>query len=229
MLPTPAKFHYIFNLRDLSRIWEGMLHVQADEAGSTEHVLALWNHECCRVIADRFVNSEDWDWFNKAMVAVIHEELGSEASLPAEPYFVDFLREPPEPTGEEPEDADLEAPKVYEWVPSLDTLAQKLTQYMQQYNDMVRGGHMDLVFFKDAMVHLIKISRIIRTDRGNALLVGVGGSGKQSLTRLASFIAGYSTFQITLTRYSVLCTVPSALFYVPLLKFVKNLLKGVYI
>lgn len=37
-------------------------------------------------------------------------------AVPIEPYFVDFLRDAPEPTGDEPEDADLDAPKIYEQV-----------------------------------------------------------------------------------------------------------------
>ena len=50
--------------------------------------------------------------------------------------------------GEEAEDADLEAPKVYELVTSLDSLKDRLGSFIASYNEMVRGGHMDLVFFK---------------------------------------------------------------------------------
>ncbi|KAJ7340954.1 hypothetical protein JRQ81_004241, partial [Phrynocephalus forsythii] len=202
MLPTPSKFHYIFNLRDLSRIWQGMLTIKSEECSDIVTLLALFKHECTRVIADRFVCEEDENWFNNSFARVVDEHIDPTlvSEIQAEPYFVDFLREMPEPTGEEPEDFVFEAPKIYELIPSFEFLSEKLQFYQKQYNEAVRGGFLDLVFFKDAITHLVKISRIIRTACGNALLVGVGGSGKQSLSRLASFIAGYKIFQITLTR-----------------------------
>ncbi|XP_035754904.1 dynein heavy chain 5, axonemal-like [Egretta garzetta] len=198
MLPTPAKFHYIFNLRDLSRIWQGILTVTSEVCQSISVLVALFQHECRRVIADRFISQSDKDWFEDMMKKIASAEHSQNLfeDKSTELYFVDFLRDVPEATGDEPDDAELKAPKIYEPIPSLDYLAERLQMFMQQYNETIRGSKMDL----DAIIHLIKISRIIRTPQGNALLVGVGGSGKQSLTRLASYIAGYESFQITLTR-----------------------------
>jgi len=200
MLPTPAKFHYVFNLRDVSRIWEGILITNKDGVNTLDDLLSLWKHECLRVISDRFTNKKDVEWFEKRINALLVSDLGEEYEkrLVPDAYFVDFLRDAPEPTGAE--DEDLEAPKIYERIQSFEQLREKLLEYMGMYNETIRGAKMDLVFFKDCMIHMIRVSRIIRTPQGNALLVGVGGSGKQSVTRLATSIARYSIFQIQLSR-----------------------------
>uniref|UniRef100_A0A669PBP7 Dynein axonemal heavy chain 5 n=1 Tax=Phasianus colchicus TaxID=9054 RepID=A0A669PBP7_PHACC len=207
MLPTPAKFHYVFNLRDLSRIWQGMLNTTSEvinEPKVSAVLIKLWKHECKSVIADRFTTLEDVKWFDAAVAKLIEEEFEGKTTLlnpEIDAFFVDFLRDVPQRTGKaEKSEVDLRIPKIYEPVYCFHQLRNRLNVFLQTYNENVRGTGMDMVFFEDAMVHLVKISRVIRTPRGNALLVGVGGSGKQSLTRLASFIAGYDTFQIMLTR-----------------------------
>ncbi|KAL3317579.1 Dynein heavy chain 10, axonemal [Cichlidogyrus casuarinus] len=57
--PTPSKFHYIFNMRDLSRIYGGLCNMVVDKFTLPEHIIRLWRHEVSRVIMDRLINLDD--------------------------------------------------------------------------------------------------------------------------------------------------------------------------
>lgn len=87
--------------------------------------------------------------------------------------------------------------KLYDQFQGSDALTHRLHEGLNNYNEL--NAVMDLVLFEDAMKHVCKISRIIAAESGHALLVGVGGSGKQSLSRLASFITQYQTTGIMIS------------------------------
>ena len=93
--------------------------------------MSLWKNECMRVISDRFVSIDDEAWYVKIINRMVSEEISEEIAQSIEEplYFVDFLRynievllfdyklydrDAPEPTGEEGEDFDFSAPKIYE-------------------------------------------------------------------------------------------------------------------
>lgn len=204
-----SNFHYyIFNLGDLSRIFQGMLQGSNEVVKNNSNLLSLWKHESERVLQDKFSNDKDRAWFANCIKNILKEKYNEEVAnkIMKPRFYVDFMLDAPAPDESEiDEEADvdesaIQIPKVYEPIASFEELQNRLQFYLNQYNEVNRREPMSLVLFEFAMIHLMRISRIIRSERGNALLVGVGGSGKQSLTRLASFVAGYQTIKLTVTK-----------------------------
>lgn len=75
-----------------------------------------------------------------------------------------------------------------------------LEQTLQRYNQTPLMLTMDLVMFHDAVLNICRIVRVLRRPRGNLLLLGIGGSGRQSLVRLAAFLCDIVIFQIEIGR-----------------------------
>ena len=70
-----------------------------------------------------------------------------------------------------------------------------MNSYLEDYNSVSKKP-MNLVLFDFAIMHVLRICRILRMASGNAFLIGVGGSGRQSLSKLATFICDYGMVEI---------------------------------
>lgn len=189
MLPTPSKSHYTFNLRDMGKVIQGILQVNKANIGDIPQLVRLWLHETSRVFRDRLLEN-DRLWFDKMCVDKVKQEMGLDVVVGDSLLWGDYMS----PNDDKPY-SEIKATENADQ----QKLSDKLDEFLSEYN-MVYSNQMHLVFFRDAIAHLSRICRILRQPRGNALLVGVGGSGRQSLCRLGAFIAGYKCQSIEITR-----------------------------
>ncbi|KAF7401616.1 hypothetical protein HZH68_007436 [Vespula germanica] len=188
MLPTPAKMHYIFNLRDISKIFQGLLRSHKDHQYSVHTFLRLWLHETYRVFCDRFIDERDTEWF----LGQISELLGKYFELTITsicpdktiPLFGNFMN----------------AWNIYEDLVDIAAVRRHIEEQMDEYNASTGVVRLDLILFHDAVEHICRIVRVISQPRGNMLLVGIGGSGRQSVSRIAAYMCELTTFQIAVTK-----------------------------
>ena len=154
-------------------------------------------HEAFRVYKDRLITDADMRRFDEMFMdcAKKHFSGVEDFAKIIEPMIEDPLVHPNIFTSFCTATADDSAP--YLPIKGWEQLQKMLELKLGEYNDT--NAVMNLVLFFDAMDHVARCVRIIEQPRGNALLVGVGGSGKQSLARLAAFVCEYETFQITVS------------------------------
>ncbi|KAG8234154.1 hypothetical protein J437_LFUL014944 [Ladona fulva] len=198
LLPTPAKSHYVYNLRDLSKCFQGILQANPGSIREKEQISRLFYHESLRVFHDRLTNIEDQEFFYRQMKEIFGRYFYGITLPPIEDDEGNF-RKPWLMFGDFMYPSVDRAERIYEEITDVNKLKAILQEYLDEYN-MSSKIEMNLVFFLDALEHIARIARILRSERGNALLIGVGGMGKQSLTRLGAQLCGFKCFMIELTK-----------------------------
>lgn len=58
-LPTPAKAHYMFNLRDFARVIKGLMLIPPLRLQDSDKLIRLWIHESFRVFNDRLIDEDE--------------------------------------------------------------------------------------------------------------------------------------------------------------------------
>jgi len=187
---TPAKAHYVFNLRDISKVIQGICQVDKYYCDTKESLLKLWCHEIMRIFGDRMTNNNDKQELIKMMSERLEAELqttwkGVHGETTEETVFIDFFDE---------------TNTAYQEIPDMKSLKEVVEGKLAKYNELIRGAPMDIVLFNEAVINTCKINRILKLSRGHAMLIGDGGSGRHSLTKLAADIAGYKTFSIKIRK-----------------------------
>ncbi|XP_029380608.1 dynein heavy chain 11, axonemal [Echeneis naucrates] len=186
-LPTAIRFHYIFNLRDVSNIFQGILFALPESVRYPTDLVHLWLHESSRVYADKLMEEKDVELFNKILLDTgkrYFEGIDESIFIHQPLLYCHFAQGVGEPR--------------YHQASDWEKLQKTLADALEHYNEL--HAVMDLVLFEEAIQHVCRISRILEAPYGNALLVGVGGSGKQSLCRLAAFLSVLEVFQVTLRK-----------------------------
>lgn len=185
LLPTPAKSHYLFSLRDVSRVFRGFAKSSPRSLGGAEEAIKLWVHESLRVYSDRLSEDRDKILFRDLLGAAC--KLGFDRELRRlvkhEPLiFGCFGPAANQPAG------------LYTELSNLEDLRRACTKALTELSES-RGERISPVLFAEALEHVARMARVFATPGGHALLAGLAGLGRRTLALLAAQLCGLTVVE----------------------------------
>ena len=192
MPPLPEKPHYTYNIRDISNVMQGLIAIPPEiykaKKMPVSFLYRAWTHECMRVFHDRLVNVRDRKFFIDILLSVTKTSnrysFDWSKTSPSDIILANFTED----------DQTLE--HVYDEIDINPDLIRSIEEIITDLNTAHKKKHLDIVLFDDAIHHLARISRIISVNNTHAVLVGIGGNGRSTMTDLAAFIQKQEIFTI---------------------------------
>jgi dynein heavy chain len=168
---------------------QGIMMTRKNSFPKKEVMNKLIAHEASRVFRDRLIDDSDQHILDELLLKILKTELNigsEEQKLIFSDVGVIFC--------------NFNKPdNLYNTPDSIDIVKTKCQFYLKEYNNSA-NDKMNLVFFSDATKHICRIARCLKQARGNCLLVGISGSGRQSLTKFATKILDYRLKPVVITR-----------------------------
>lgn len=178
--PTPSKFHYIFNLKDLSRTYAGILLTQPVNFKEPRQLVRVWRNEFTRVFCDRLISDEDITLVHERMGTLVNknfrpdvrtrpskisfraEKLEKKESLSDMPINLFIMRDPLL-FGDFRHGVVDEEERIYEDLLDFTAVMHLFREIMDEYSE--RRGSLDLVLFDDCLEHLTRVHRTLRMHK----------------------------------------------------------------
>ena len=180
-LPSASNFTYQWTMREMSSLLRGLCLACPKETTTPTQLCRLWAHESHRVFSDRLATEDEKELMQSIMAATLHESAGVDsASMLRKDEELVFAR-----VGA--------AADAYAEVCDTGALQSELERQLREHNEC--KAPMQLVLFPQAVQQVLRMVRVLQAPGAHALLVGVSGSGRRSLSRLAAFICDTAVFQ----------------------------------
>ncbi|XP_054190325.1 dynein axonemal heavy chain 14 isoform X2 [Homo sapiens] len=193
MLPTPTKCHYMFNLRDMFKLLLGLLQADRTVVNSKEMAALLFVHEATRVFHDRLIDFTDKSLFYRLLSRELENcfqiQWTQENLMNHSTVFLDFL-----------DINKTHRKKIYQNTSDYNKLASVLDEFQMKLGSISLELSHSMVFFKEAIEHIIRATRVLRQPGSHMLLIGIDGCGKKTCATLACYLTDNKLYRVPISH-----------------------------